>query len=203
MFLRSLNKLLEQPTLLKKVVFLDRDGVINYDSPDYIKSLTEFKFIPGSIQAIRDLTLNGFTSIVISNQSALARKMISPEKIDAIHEVMKNAISSEDGKITDIFFCPHMPDEGCACRKPEPGLIFQAQRKYDIELARTVMVGDSPKDIQCARNAGCGLAVLVKSGKDRDVEKVLKTKQIFADHVAENLHEAVKWILAQRDYWKG
>lgn len=201
MLLRSLNSLLEQTNLLKKVVFLDRDGVINYDSPDFIKSLAEFKFIPGSVEAIRDLTLNGFTSIVISNQSGLARKIISPGKLDDIHEVMKNAIASEDGKITDIFFCPHLPDEGCACRKPEPELIFQAQRKYDIELARAVMVGDRPKDIECARNAGCGLAVLVKSGNDRDAENVLKTKQIIPDHVADNLHEAVKWILAQRNYW--
>jgi len=182
--------------LLKKVVFLDRDGVINYDSPDYIKSRSEFKFIPGSIEAIGKLTVSGFTSIVISNQSALARKLISSEELDNIHKLMKQTIAAAGGDITDIFFCPHMPDDECNCRKPQPGLIFQAQRKYDIDPAEAVMVGDSARDIECACNAGCGRAVLVTSGNDRDVEKVLKIKQIAPDYVAENLYDAARWIIA-------
>ncbi len=182
--------------MLKKVVFLDRDGVINYDSPDYIKSRSEFKFIPGSIEAIGKLTVSGFTSIVISNQSALARKLISSEELDNIHKLMKQTIAAAGGDITDIFFCPHMPDDECTCRKPQPGLIFQAQRKYDIDPAEAVMVGDSARDIECACNAGCGRAVLVTSGNDRDVEKVLKIKQITPDYVAENLYDAARWIIA-------
>jgi D-glycero-D-manno-heptose 1,7-bisphosphate phosphatase len=180
---------------LKKVVFLDRDGVINYDSPEYIKNRSEFKFIPGSIEAVTDLTRNGFTSIVISNQSALSRKLISPEELNDIHMMMKKTIASAGGRITDIFFCPHMPDDGCECRKPEPGLIFRAQRKYNINLVEAVMVGDSIKDIECARNAGCGAAVLIKSGNDLEAENALKRKRIFPDHVAQNLREAVKWII--------
>jgi len=183
-------------TILRNVVYLDRDGTINHDSPDYIKSRSEFKFIPGSIEAIRLLTLSGFTSIIITNQSALARKFISPDELDHIHALMKNAIISGGGKITDIFFCPHMPDDGCECRKPAPGLLLQAQRKYNIDLSKSIMVGDSAKDIECARNAGCGKAVLVKSGKDDDAEHILKTKQIVVDHSAKNLYEAAKWILA-------
>jgi D-glycero-D-manno-heptose 1,7-bisphosphate phosphatase len=183
-------------TILRNVVYLDRDGTINHDSPDYIKSRFEFKFIPGSIEAIRLLTLGGFTSIVITNQSALARKFISPDELDHIHALMKNAIISGGGKITDIFFCPHMPDDGCECRKPAPGLLLQAQRKYNIDLSKSIMVGDSAKDIECARNAGCGKAVLVKSGKDDDAEHILKTNRIVVDYSAKNLYEAAKWILA-------
>ena len=183
---------------LKKVVFLDRDGVINYDSPEYIKNRSEFKFIPGSIEAVTDLTQNGFTSIVISNQSALSRKLISPEELDDIHKMMKKTIASTGGWITEIFFCPHMPDDGCECRKPEPGLIFRAQRKYNISLVDSVMVGDSIKDIECARNAGCGAAVLVKSGNNREAANALRRKRIFPDHVAQNLREAVKWIIGRR-----
>jgi D-glycero-D-manno-heptose 1,7-bisphosphate phosphatase len=183
-------------TILRNVVYLDRDGTINHDSPDYIKSRSEFKFIPGSIEAIRLLTLSGFTSIIITNQSALARKFISPDELDHIHALMKNAIISGGGKITDIFFCPHMPDDGCECRKPAPGLLLQAQRKYNIDLSKSIMVGDSAKDIECARNAGCGKAVLVKSGKDDDAEHILKTNQIVVDYSAKNLYEAAKWILA-------
>ena len=183
-------------TILNSVVFLDRDGTINHDSPNYIKSRSEFKFIPGSIEAIRLLTLGGFTSIVITNQSALSRRFISPGELDLIHGMMKDAIVSGGGMITDIFFCPHMPNDGCECRKPAPGLLLQAQRKYNIDLSKSIMVGDSAKDIECARNAGCGQAVLVKTGKDDDVEHILKTKLIVADHTAKNLYEAAKWILA-------
>ena len=184
--------------MLKKVVFLDRDGTINFDSADYIKSRSEFAFIPGSIEAIRNLTANGFTSIVITNQSALARKYISPEELEAIHAMMCRAVDSGGGKIADIFFCPHLPDGGCKCRKPAPGLIYQARQKYNIELANSIMVGDNVKDIACGRNAGCGGTVLVKSGKDPDVEKELKKWPISADFVAGNLLEAAEWIITTK-----
>lgn len=187
-------------TISPKVVFLDRDGTINYDSPDYIKSRAEFIIIPGSIEAIRLLTLNGFASIVITNQSAIARKFISPAELDQIHAMMKEAILSGGGKITDIFFCPHLPTDKCECRKPSAGLIFQAQRKYNIDLSKTVMIGDSAKDIECALNAGCGKAVLVKTGKDNEAEHIMKTKQISADYTADNLYDAAKWILANSTY---
>jgi D-glycero-D-manno-heptose 1,7-bisphosphate phosphatase len=183
-------------TNLGNVVYLDRDGTINRDTADYIKSRSEFKFIPGSIEAIRLLTVSGFTSIVITNQSALARKFISPAELGHIHTMMKDAIASGGGKITDIFFCPHMPNDGCECRKPAPGLLLQAQRKYNIEMSKSIMVGDSAKDIECARNAGCGKAVLVKTGKDDEVETILKTKQIVADYTAKNLYDAANWIVA-------
>ena len=181
---------------LTKVVFLDRDGTINYDSPDYIKQRSEFKLISGSVEAIRLLTLSGFTSIVITNQSAIARKFISPAELGRIHALMKSAIKSGGGKITDIFFCPHLPTDNCECRKPAPGLIAQAQEKYDINLGTAVMVGDSAKDIECARNAGCGKSVLVKTGKDNHAEHILKTKRISPDYTADNLFDAAEWILA-------
>jgi len=184
--------------LLKKVVFLDRDGTINVDSADYIKSRSEFDFIPGSIEAIRNLTAGGFTTIVITNQSALARKMVSPEELDAMHALMCREVASSGGKITDTFFCPHLPDEGCECRKPAPGLIVQAKQKYNIDLADSIMVGDSAKDIACGRNAGCGRTMLVKSGLDPDVEKKLKIRSISVDFVAGNLLEAAKWIISER-----
>jgi len=189
--------------LLKKVVFLDRDGTINRDSADYIKSRSEFEFIPGSIAAIGELTAHGFTVIVITNQSAIARKLVSPTELDAMHAMMCEAVASGGGKITDVFFCPHMPDEGCECRKPAPGLIHQARQKYDFDLADAVMVGDSLKDVVCGRNAGCGLAVLVKSGTDPDVEKKLKESSFAADRVVQNLLEATRWIIDHHATLKG
>ena len=181
--------------LLKKVVFLDRDGTINRDSPDYIKSRSEFEFIPGAVGAIGDLTAGGFTCIVITNQSALARGLISIAELDAIHAMMCDAIAAGGGKIAEVFFCPHLPQAGCRCRKPAPGLLFQAQQEYNIDLTDAVIVGDAAKDIECGRLAGCGRTVLVKSGKDADVEYQLHKRQVAADYVAADLPAAARWII--------
>ena len=181
---------------LQKVVFLDRDGVINRDSPDYIKSWSEFEFLPGSLEAIKLLTLNGFATIVITNQSVINRKMVSRKELDYMHTMMKEAVTSTGGQIKDIFYCPHVPEDRCNCRKPNPGLIFMAKQKYRIDIATSVMVGDSAKDIECARNAGCGYAVLVKTGNGDEAEKILKEKSIYPDLIARDLLEAVSWILA-------
>lgn len=182
--------------ILQKVVFLDRDGVINRDSPDYIKSWSEFEFLPGSLEALKLLTLNGFAAIIITNQSVINRKMVSEKVLDYMHTMMKEVVKSLGGQIKDVFFCPHVPEDRCSCRKPNPGLIFKAKQKYRIDIATSVMVGDSAKDIECARNAGCGHAVLVKTGNGDEAEKILKEKSINPDLIARDLLEAVGWIIA-------
>lgn len=184
--------------MLQKVIFLDRDGVINHDSPDYIKGWSEFNFISRSVEAIRDLTRNGFTTIVITNQSAIPRKLISVQELEYVHSRMKAAIESEGGKIKDIFICPHLPSDGCDCRKPSPGLIYQAQSKYDIDLADSVMIGDSVKDIQCGFNAGCGHFILVRTGNGNDAEHILIEKGLAADYIAEDLYDAAQWLLSRK-----
>lgn len=180
---------------LENVVFLDRDGVINLDRSDYIKSWSEFKFIPRSIEAIKELALKEFNVIVITNQSVINRNMVSGKGLEHIHASMKNEVKSGGGLIKDIFFCPHIPEDSCDCRKPKPGLIYQAQKAYSIDLQDAVMVGDSAKDIECARNAGCGTAVLVKTGNGAEAEKTLAEKKIYPDHIAQDLYEAVQWII--------
>lgn len=183
--------------MLTKVVFLDRDGTINRDSPDYIKSRQEFEFLPGSLEAVKNLTQNGFTNIVITNQSAVPRKLISLKELEAVHNMMIDAAARHGGEITDIFYCPHMPEDRCDCRKPEPGLIYQAREKYPIDLSAAVMVGDSARDIECARRAGCGRAVLVQSGLEDGVAEKLKSMQIRVDYIAQDLVEAAEWIIRQ------
>lgn len=178
-----------------KFVFLDRDGVINRDSPNYIKSWTEFEFLPRSLTALNQLNGNGFTTIIITNQSAVNRHLISRTELEYIHAMMKDRIHSHGGEIKDIFFCPHTPEDGCDCRKPKPGLIDQAKKKYRIDLSQSIMVGDSTRDIQCARTAGCARAILVKTGYGVEAEKLLAEKEIFADYVAEDLYEAAQWII--------
>ncbi len=181
--------------LLKKVVFLDRDGVINQDSPCYIKSWAEFEFLPRSMEALKQLTLNGFVTIIITNQSVINRNMVSIKGLDYIHRMMRKAVQSRGGEIKDIFFCPHTPEDGCDCRKPNPGLIHQAQQAYRIDLEATAMVGDSAKDIECALNAGCGKTILVKTGNGLKAKKILAEKAIYPDHVARDLYDAVDWII--------
>ena len=182
---------------MKNVVFLDRDGVINYDSPDYIKSWSEFEFLPGSLKALKQLTLNRFPIIIITNQSAIQRKMISQKDLDFIHDMMKKAVQSNGGEIKDIFYCPHVPEDRCDCRKPNPGLIYRATKRYQIDLETSIMVGDSAKDIECARNAGCGSAILVKTGNGVMAEKILKEKMIHPDVIVPSLLEAVNWIVTR------
>ncbi len=183
--------------LLKKVVFLDRDGTINRDSVDFIKRRSEFEFLPGSVDAIRKLTASGFTIFIVTNQSALARQYISFDELTAIHDMMCRSVAASGGKITDIFFCPHLPGDGCDCRKPAPGLIHQACLKYHCKPSDAVMTGDSASDIACGLNAGCSKTVLVRTGKDPDVEKELRLKQIKADFVAADLLEAAEWIIGR------
>lgn len=155
-------------------IFLDRDGVINIDSPDYIKCADEFDFIPGSSKAIAMLNKRGFDVIVITNQSGIARNLFSYGELEAIFEKMREGVIDAGGVIKDIFFCPHRPEEECSCRKPLPGLILQAIEKYGIDPAKSCMVGDSIKDIECARNAGCTYAVLVRTGNGQRSESQLK-----------------------------
>ena len=110
---------------LRNVIFLDRDGVINRDSPDYIKSWEAFEFIPGSLEALATLTGAGYHLMVVTNQSIIGRGMVSPVVLEEIFRRMRRAVEAAGGKIHDIFFCPHHPDDHCDCRKPEPGMIFQ------------------------------------------------------------------------------
>jgi D-glycero-D-manno-heptose 1,7-bisphosphate phosphatase len=183
---------------LKKVIFLDRDGVINRDSPDYIKNWSEFEFLPGAVKALKRLTDNGFTTILITNQSAINRGLTSSAALDHIHKMLKLTVESDGGKIQDIFFCPHRPDEGCECRKPKPGLIWRASQKYGIDLSQTAMVGDNVKDIECAHNAGCGRSLLVRTGNGAEAEKQLASLPLHPDYIGADLLAVVNRIVDSR-----
>jgi histidinol-phosphate phosphatase family protein len=175
-------------------VFLDRDGVINHDSDDYIKHPDEFHFIAKSPDAIALLTAKGFQVILITNQSAVGRGMISRQMLDAILKKMIQGVERAGGRIKDIFFCPHTPDQGCDCRKPKPGMILQAVASHGIDLEKSVMVGDSAKDIECGKNAGCNKTILVKTGNGGNALAELTDKGIAPDFLAQNLYDAALWI---------
>lgn len=145
-------------------IILDRDGVINQDSADYIKSPAEWHAIPGSLEAVARLNRAGFRVVIATNQSGIARGYYDVSMLDLIHEKMRRELAAVGGYVDEIFFCPHHPDEGCYCRKPKPGLLFDIRDKYKLNLADTFFIGDSHVDVQAARLAGCP-PLLVMTGK--------------------------------------
>ncbi|HSW94079.1 MAG TPA: D-glycero-beta-D-manno-heptose 1,7-bisphosphate 7-phosphatase [Gammaproteobacteria bacterium] len=140
---------------MKKIIILDRDGIINHDSYDYIKSAEEWHAIPGSLEAVAMLNRAGFYVIIATNQSGVGRGYYTVETLDLIHEKMQSELASFGGHIEDIFFCPHLPTEDCECRKPKPGLLLQIQKKYAVDLATVFFIGDKLTDVEAARAAGC------------------------------------------------
>ncbi len=147
-----------------KLVILDRDGVINADSDQYIKSPEEWKPIPGSLEAIARLTQAGFRVVVATNQSGLGRGLFDMATLNAMHDKMHKAVNQLGGRIDAIFFCAHAQDAGCACRKPKPGMLLEIAARFDLALAGVPVVGDSLRDLQAASAAGAR-PVLVLTGK--------------------------------------
>lgn len=147
-----------------KIVILDRDGVINYDSVEYIKSPVEWKPIPGSLEAIARLTQDGYRVVVATNQSGIGRGLFEVAALNAIHDKMHKALSHVGGRIDAVFFCPHAQDAGCACRKPRPGLLEDIAHRFNVELAGVPTIGDSLRDLQAAAAVGAQ-PILVLTGK--------------------------------------
>jgi histidinol-phosphate phosphatase family protein len=151
-------------------VFLDRDGVINRRRPDHVKSWAEFEFLPGSLRALTDLRGMNTTVVVVTNQGAVGRGLISPDQLRDIHRRMLRAIDAAGGHVSAIYTCLHAPADGCACRKPKPALFYQASHDLRIDLPRSVMIGDSPSDIQASRAAGCRPILVNDSGTPVDAD---------------------------------
>ncbi len=148
------------------LIILDRDGVINHESNEYIKSPEEWIAIPGSLKAIARLNKAGFQVVVATNQSGLARGLFDLAMLEKIHAKCNAELAAEGGVLADIFFCPHHPDDNCFCRKPQPGMFLQIREKYAVDLSEVFFVGDSVSDIQAAKNVGCKpLLVLTGNGQ--------------------------------------
>ncbi|RTL55807.1 MAG: D-glycero-beta-D-manno-heptose 1,7-bisphosphate 7-phosphatase [Rhodocyclaceae bacterium] len=147
-----------------KLVILDRDGVINHDSDQYIKSPDEWKPIPGSPEAIARLNQAGYRVVVSTNQSGVGRGLFDMDTLNAIHEKMVRTIAQVGGKIDAIFFCPHTADDKCGCRKPKPGMLEEIATRYNTVLSEVPVIGDSLRDLQAAVAVGAQ-PMLVLTGK--------------------------------------
>lgn len=165
-----------------KIVVLDRDGVINEDSPDYIKSPEEWHAIPGSLEAIAILKDKGYGVYIATNQSGVGRGYYSLDGLNAIHQKMLSQLETVGGNIDGIFFCPHVPEDQCTCRKPEPGLLLEIFEAAGVEPEQCVFVGDSQRDIEAGIKAGCE-AVLVQTGNGSSTLKILSGDANFIETI--------------------
>ena len=169
-----------------KLVILDRDGVINYDSHDFIKSPDEWRPIPGSLEAIAKLNHAGYQVVLATNQSGVGRGLFEVSTLNAIHDRMHRALAQIGGRIDAIFFCPHAADANCACRKPKAGLLEEIAHRFSVDLKGVPTIGDSLRDLQAAATVGA-VPVLVLTGKGtqtRDAGGLPPNTQVYADLAA-------------------
>lgn len=156
--------------MVQKAVFLDRDGVINVDT-DYVHTIEAFQFIPGVFQAVRHYKKRGYLVFVITNQSGIGRGKYTEKQYQILTRWMIGRFKEEGAAITDVYHCPHKPDEGCACRKPKPGMLHQARDEHGADLSESWLIGDKESDLGAAINAGLPHYGLVRSGHKVDETK--------------------------------
>lgn len=175
----------------KKYIVLDRDGVINVDLFDYVLKNEDFKFENGSLEAILKLCENNFEIIVATNQKCINLHLISAEGIDQINNFWIKQIKEKGGDIFHVGVCPHRDEENCNCRKPETGLLVDAEKKLNINLKGSYFIGDKLSDLECAISHGCK-PILVKTGYG---SRTYKSRYPKESMIFENLKSAVDWIV--------
>ena len=165
-----------------KLIILDRDGTINEDREDYVKSADEWVPIPGSLEAIARLNHAGWHTVVATNQSGLGRGLFDMAALNAMHLKMNQLLANLGGRIDAVFFCPHAPDDGCNCRKPAPGLIELIGERFSVHLENVPVVGDSLRDLQAGQPLGCPLH-LVRTGKSArlDAVQIVQIREFVPD----------------------
>lgn len=166
-----------------KLIILDRDGVINHDSDQYIKSPDEWRPIDGSLEAIARLNQWGWRVVVASNQSGIGRGLFGMDTLNAINDKMVKSLAQVGGRIDAIFFCPHAADSTCDCRKPKPGMFLQIAERFNTSLEGVPVVGDSLRDLQAGLTVGCApyLVLTGKGQKTREDPALPESTQIYPD----------------------
>lgn len=175
-----------------KLIILDRDGVINFDSDQFIKSPEEWKPIPGSLEAIARLNHAGYTVVVATNQSGIGRGLFEMATLTAIHEKLQKMLAQAGGRVEAFFYCPHTADLKCSCRKPEPGMLLEIADRFDVDLGGVPAIGDSLRDLVSAEKVGAK-PILVLTGKG---QKTLENGGLpVGTQVFRDLSEAVQSLV--------
>ena len=176
-------------------VFLDRDGTLNYD-PGYLKVAADLKLLAGVGPALARLRGAGAKLIVVTNQSGVGRGIVTLKDLEAIHARLEGLLEQEDAALDAIYFCPHHPDDGCRCRKPNIGMVERAVSELQLDLRRSYLIGDHARDIQLANRVGAKAILMTTALVDAQALDMLKAEQAMPDAVAKSMAEAVDWILA-------
>ena len=186
----------------RPAVFLDRDGTVVREV-EYLRSPQELRLLPRAGEAIRRLNEAGFAVVVVTNQSGIARGLLTEHDLEEIHTVLRRRLARRGARLEAIYWCPHHPEAArpeyrrrCRCRKPAPGMLLRAGRELDLDLAQCYAIGDSERDVEAGQRAGCR-TVLVRTGYGAKTEARLGAG-LAADHVADDLPGAVEWILGER-----
>jgi D-glycero-D-manno-heptose 1,7-bisphosphate phosphatase len=177
-----------------KAIFLDRDGVINENRPDHVKSWDEFAFLPGAVEAIARVSRASVPVFVISNQAIVNRGIVTHDAVDAINSRMVRAIEAQGGRIEDVVFCPHRDEEMCDCRKPRPGLLLRLAQSHSLDLREAAFIGDALTDMEAGQAVGCQ-TILVLTGRGREQLEVAEATGRNGFGVATTLDRAIEALL--------
>lgn len=178
-----------------RAIFLDRDGVICNNRSDHVKSWSEFEFLPGVKASLAALSRLGLPIVVVTNQAAIGRNLVSAEVVEDIHKRMVAEIVAHGGRIDRVIYCPHKPEDECACRKPAPGMLLQAAAEMGIDLNQSYLVGDAATDIQAGQKVGCRNFLVLTGRGVEQLNKAINSGEGHFVTVARNLTEVVYYIL--------
>jgi len=182
-------------TSMKPALFLDRDGVIIENRSNYVRAWSDVSIYPQAIEALIKVKPTGDKTIIITNQSAVGRGLISPEIAQEINLRLIEEIQSAGGRIDGLFMCPHAPHDNCACRKPQPGLILEAADSLSLDLSRSILVGDALSDIMAGQSAGVGKNVLVRTGRGDAQSTIALADQIPPFLIYDTLADALSELI--------
>lgn len=177
-------------------IFLDRDGVIIENRPNYVRSVEEITFIPSSVDALAKIQSTPFKIVVVTNQSAVGRGLMTQKVADDINAKVQEYLFQAGGRIDAVFVCPHTPEEQCDCRKPKPGLILQAAEALSIDLSRSFMIGDALDDVRAGQNAGIPNTILLLTGRGKEQIRLAQAKNLKSFLVYDDLLSAVEHNMA-------
>jgi D-glycero-D-manno-heptose 1,7-bisphosphate phosphatase len=183
---------------MQPAIFLDRDGVIIENRADYVRSWSDVLIFPEALAALAKISRWPYKIVIVTNQSAVGRGLISLSAAQAINNRLENEIARCGGRIDAVFMCPHAPDDSCDCRKPRPGLLLQAQRALSLDLSRSLMIGDALTDIWAAQAASVGRTALVRTGRGAALARAGATVGLPLDslHIYDTLADALAQELA-------
>lgn len=177
---------------MNAAIFLDRDGVIIENRPDYVRSWNDVRIFPKAIQALLKIKSSEYKIVIITNQSAVGRGLISLKTAEQINSNLVDKIEKAGGRIDGVFLCPHAPQDNCHCRKPNPGLIQQAASSLNLDLQRSILIGDALSDISAGQTAGVGLNVLVRTGRGATQSALPQVSQLPPFSIYEDLADALE-----------